>query len=235
MRKITEQEINQIFNFTKKHYVEHYDVQVELVDHLANAIENQWKQNSNISFDDALQMEFKKFGVFGFTGLVEQKQAELHKFYNKMLWNEVLKFISIPKVIITIALYLAIYFFVKNTGSLGELIALAFLLISFLFFMVDGLRYIYKIKKDQKKQGKSWLIQSVAQAVFSLPTIGLTGGYFSIVSRLFEDNLGISNAGIHFLTAFIVFQTICVFVFYKIIKPSLNNSIQETENRFQVI
>ncbi len=42
MRKITEQEINQIFDFTKKHYVEFYDVQVELVDHLANAIEDQF-------------------------------------------------------------------------------------------------------------------------------------------------------------------------------------------------
>ncbi len=58
MRKITEQEINQIFYFTKKHYVEFYDVQVELVDHLANAIEDQWKENSNISFEDALQIEF---------------------------------------------------------------------------------------------------------------------------------------------------------------------------------
>ena len=79
MRKITEQEINQIFDFTKKHYVEHYDVQVELVDHLANAIEDQWKENPNILFEDALQTEFKKFGIFWFTGLVEQKQSELQK------------------------------------------------------------------------------------------------------------------------------------------------------------
>ena len=114
-KRLTNQQIEQLFDFTKKHYVEHYDVQVELVDHLANAIEDQWKENPNILFEDALQTEFKKFGVFGFTGLVEQKQAELHKHYNKMLWSEVLKFISIPKVIITVAMYLLIFFFLKKS------------------------------------------------------------------------------------------------------------------------
>jgi len=233
MRKITEQEINQLFDFTKKHYVEHYDVQVELVDHLANAIEDQWKENPNILFEDALQTEFKKFGIFGFTGLVEQKQAQLHKHYTKMLLHEVLKFISLPKVIITVALYLGIYFFIKSTGSIGEVITLGFLVISFLFFMVDGLRFVFKMKKEQKKQGRSWLIQSVAFSVFSLPTVGLSGGYFSIVNQLFSRNLNISNSGIHFLTIFVVFQMIFMFVFYKVVKPSLNQSIQDTEKRFQ--
>ncbi len=233
MRKITEQEINQIFDFTKKHYVEFYDVQVELVDHLANAIEDQWKENPNIMFEGALQTEFKKFGIFGFTGLVEQKQTDLHKYYNKMLLREVLKFISLPKVIITAALYLVIYFFIENTGSLGEVITLGFLVISFLFFMVDGFRFIFKIKKEQKKQGRSWLIQSVAFSVFSLPTVGLSGGYFSIVNQLFAQNLNISNSGIYFLTTFVVLQIILMFVFYRVIKPSLNQSIKETEKRFQ--
>src|SRR5690554_2779044 len=105
MKKITDEQIEQLFDFTRKHYVEHYDVQVELVDHLANAIETQWAENPNVSFEDALEIEFKKFGVFGFTGLVEQKQNELHKHYNKMLWNEILKFVSIPKALITAVLY----------------------------------------------------------------------------------------------------------------------------------
>src|SRR5690606_26447043 len=179
MRKITEKEIEQLFDFTKKHYVEHYDVQVELVDHLANAIEDQWKENSNISFEDALEKEFKKFGVFGFTGLVEQKQTELHKHYNKMLRNEVLKFLSIPKAIITVILYVTLFFILKNTGKLGETISLTILLLSFIYFIIDGLRFIFKIKRQQKMQGRNWLIQSVAQSVFSLPVIYLTGFGFS--------------------------------------------------------
>jgi len=235
MRRITEQEIKLLFDFTKKHYVEFYDVQVELVDHLANAIEEQWKENPKLSFDEALQIEFKKFGIFGFTSLVEQKQAELHKYYNKMLWNELLQFISIPKVIVTIALYLGVYFFIINTNEIGEMFALGALIISFTFFMIDGLRYIYKIRKEQKKQDRSWLIQSVAHSVFTMPTAGLSGGYFSIINAFFSNEFGISNARIHFLSVFIVFQLLCIFIFYKVIKPSFTKSIQETEKRYQLI
>lgn len=233
MRKITEVEINQLFTFTKKHYVEFYDVQVELVDHLANAIEEQWKTNPNISFDDALDIEFKKFGIFGFTGLVEQKQNELHKYYNKMLWKKIVKFLSIPKVVITILLYLSVFYTLKNYGTLGEIIILVLLITLFTYFMIDGLRYIFKIKKTQKNQGRSWLIQSVAQSVFALPNIGISGAYYTFISRFFEENYNLTNVGFHFLSAFFVFQVICTFVFYKIIKPSLNKSIQETEKRFQ--
>src|SRR5690554_3260520 len=235
MRKITKAEINQLFDFTQKHYVEFYDVQVELVDHLANAIEAQWTENPEISFEEALQIEFKKFGVFGFTSLVEQKQRELIKYYNKMFLNEVLKFVSIPKAILTAVLYMCIYFFLTKTGSLGEVIALVLLLGSFIYFMIDGFRYIYKIKREQQKKSRSWLIQSVAKTTFTIPNIGLGGAYYSIVNNMFENNLGISNIGIHFLTFFLVFHIIFMFVFYKVLKPSLNKSIQETEQKYRLV
>ena len=38
--KLTEEQIQQLYKFTRQHYVEHYDVQTELVDHLANDIEH---------------------------------------------------------------------------------------------------------------------------------------------------------------------------------------------------
>jgi hypothetical protein len=42
--------------------MEWYDLQSELVDHLANAIETQWQENPKLSFNEALNKEFK-FGV----------------------------------------------------------------------------------------------------------------------------------------------------------------------------
>ena len=231
-KRLTNQQIDQLFTFTKKHYVEHYDVQVELVDHLANAIEDQWKENPSILFEDALQTEFKKFGVFGFTGLVEQKQSDLHKYYNKMLLREVLKFISIPKAIITVAMYLLIFFFLKKTGSFGEIVMLSLILGSFLFYSIISFRFIYKIRKQQKMQGKKWLIQSVTQALFSLPLIG-AGGYYQMVNSFFEKQFELSFVGLHFLTTFSLLQFICIYVLHRIIKPKLLQSIKETEKRFQ--
>ena len=48
--KLTNQQIEQLFTFTRQHYVEYYDLQSELVDHLANAIEEQWKEKSQTFF-----------------------------------------------------------------------------------------------------------------------------------------------------------------------------------------
>ena len=62
--KLTPQQIEQLYQFTRQHFVEWYDLQTELVDHLANSIETQWQENPKISFEDALKVEFKKFGVF---------------------------------------------------------------------------------------------------------------------------------------------------------------------------
>ena len=230
--KLSAEQIEQLFNFTKKHYVEHYDVQVELVDHLANAIEDQWKENPNILFEDALQTEFKKFGIFGFTGLIEQKQSDLHKYYNKMLLRELLKFISIPKAIITVAMYLLIFFFLKKTGSFGEIVMLSLILGSFLFYSIISFRFIYKIRKQQKIKEKKWLIQSVTQALFSLPLIG-AGGYYQMVNSFFEKQFELSFVGLHFLTTFSLLQFICIYILHRIIKPKLLQSIQETEKRFQ--
>ena len=40
--KLTETQIENLYKFTRQHYVYHYDVQTELVDHLANDIEEIW-------------------------------------------------------------------------------------------------------------------------------------------------------------------------------------------------
>ena len=90
--KLTTEQINQLYTFTRQHYVEWYDLQTELVDHLANAIEEQWQENPKLSFNEALQNEFKKFGVFGFMDVVEGKQRFLQKKYNQIVWSIVKTF-----------------------------------------------------------------------------------------------------------------------------------------------
>jgi SPX domain protein involved in polyphosphate accumulation len=93
--KLSAEQIERLYQFTRQHYVEYYDLQTELVDHLANAIEEQWQQNPKLSFEEALQIEFKKFGVFGFMDVVEQRQSALNKKYNKLVLNELKTFFSL--------------------------------------------------------------------------------------------------------------------------------------------
>jgi SPX domain protein involved in polyphosphate accumulation len=95
--KLSAEQIERLYQFTRQHYVEYYDLQTELVDHLANAIEEQWQQNPKLSFENALQIEFKKFGVFGFMDVVEQRQSALNKKYNKLVLNELKTFFQFQK------------------------------------------------------------------------------------------------------------------------------------------
>ncbi|PIE98900.1 MAG: hypothetical protein CR961_01445 [Polaribacter sp.] len=76
--KLTAEQIQDLYKFTRQHYVEHYDVQTELVDHLANDIEQICKEKPSLTFTEARDISFKKFGVFGFMEVVEQKQGELY-------------------------------------------------------------------------------------------------------------------------------------------------------------
>ena len=233
--KLTEQQIEQLFTFTKKHLVEHYDVQVELVDHLANAIEAQWAENPNISFEDALEKEFKSFGVFGFTGLVEQKQNELYKHYNQLMWKEVLSFFTIPKIILTICLYFALFVVLKNFMPYSEIIFMSLTLLIFLYVIVDGFAFIRNIKKQQKKTNKNWLIQSVATQVYSLPMIGSFSPFYSVFRQLFENESKSLSVGYFYLvSAFLLLMFIATYVLIYRLEPVLKNEIAKTEQKFKL-
>src|SRR5690606_27850531 len=118
MKKISKEQIAVLFIFTKKHLVEHYDVQVELVDHLANAIEQQWIENPTISFEDALEKEFKKFGVFGFSGLVEQKQVALQNHYWEMIKKEFINYFSVPRIILSGTFFYGLFLVFSDPDTL---------------------------------------------------------------------------------------------------------------------
>ena len=83
--ELTKEQIQGLYKFTREHFVEHYDVQTELVDHLANDIEQIWKEKPQLTFREARDTSFKKFGVFGFMDILSEKQKFMEKKYCKIL------------------------------------------------------------------------------------------------------------------------------------------------------
>lgn len=59
--KTLKEHIAQLYLFTNKHYVIYYYAQTELVDHLANNIEQIWEEKPNVSFEETRDISFKKF------------------------------------------------------------------------------------------------------------------------------------------------------------------------------
>lgn len=159
--KLTEQQIGQLYSFTQKHYVEFYDVQTELVDHLANGIEATLADNSEINFDQALNAEFQKFGVMGFSEVVEQKINALEKCYRKMVWTQILEFFKLPKIILTAFLIYLLYLLIQSLDNVNIII----IPLAISLFAVHII-YLYKnskiIKARKKETGKKWLFESTA-------------------------------------------------------------------------
>lgn len=165
--KLSAEQIERLYQFTRQHYVEWYDLQTELVDHLANAIEKQCQENPKLSFDEALQMEFKKFGVFGFMEVVEQRQAALNKKYNKLVLNELKTFFSIPKIIVTFLAF-GIVFYTSNYLQQGVFIIQLFFLVLCVLFFVGLTTLANRNKKNSKATGKKWLLKEIIFGYSSL-------------------------------------------------------------------
>lgn len=98
--KLTEDQIKELYSFTRRRLVVHYDLQTELVDHLANGIEQQWLLDPTVSFKEALQIEFKKFGHFGFRNVLKRRKKAINGRYNKLLLTFYLEYFKFPKIIL---------------------------------------------------------------------------------------------------------------------------------------
>jgi len=159
MKTLSDNQVDQLFEFTKQHYVEWYDVQVELVDHLANGIEIQWKEVPDTPFKDALAIEFKKFGIFGFSDLVEEKTMALNKFYRKQVWFYFKAFFRFPVIVGTL-FYMGLLFLIFHHLDNKLYVLVPFLIVFFLTLSMYSINQKKQIKTRFIKTQKKWLIDN---------------------------------------------------------------------------
>ncbi len=76
--QLSKDQIDQLFAFTKRKMVHWYDLQVELVDHLAERIEEEMNADPKLSFDAALAKVYAGFGIFGFAKIVQERSKSLY-------------------------------------------------------------------------------------------------------------------------------------------------------------
>ena len=157
--KLTKEQIQQLYTFTRQHYVEHFDVQTELVDHLANDIEQIWQEQPNLSFEQARDISFKKFGVFGFMDVVGERQKAMSKKYQKLLWSFAKDWFKLPKMIVTALIFIIIYTGISSTY--GKYFMYAIFLLMIIFSGYKGY-FIHKQFKNRIQQtSKKWMLEEM--------------------------------------------------------------------------
>lgn len=145
--KLTKEQIQYIDSYLIKNEVKYWDVRLELLDHIALAVEDHMNING-MSFDKALLVTHQAFGnttkVYaiytgklmkeglyagnqGFKDFEKQKQKDIGKKYTRLHWQGLKQLLVSPKfllehVLFSIVLYLCFMFFVKTSIILGFII-----------------------------------------------------------------------------------------------------------------
>lgn len=174
--ELTPQQIEHLFAFTKKKLVHWYDLQVELVDHLAARIEEEMEADPRLEFEKALDKVYKGFGIFGFAKIVQEKSQQLERASGKM-WNKaLLNFFRWPKIIHLIFL-ISFNWIISNQFN-STILAIIFITLYLTASWILFSRY-QKIKKSATKN--LMVLQfspgSVSGGVIFYQLILMTGNY----------------------------------------------------------
>ncbi len=209
-RTISTEETNQLFEFCHRHFVYHYDLQVELVDHLASSMEEQWETQPELSFEEALKNTFKKFGIHGFSKIKEQKQKELTRKYNRLIWKYVLEFFSWPKIVMTAAFTLVlatIFKIVENdVWVLVPVFAGLTLFMLYYYFLIFPKKF-----KSAKVNGKKFLLLEQLKRGQQISFLAMQLAIQTPnLSRIFSFHALQNNASIFGVSLFIVLLTIMI-------------------------
>jgi hypothetical protein len=226
--KLSAAQIDHLYLFTRQHYVEYYDLQTELVDHLANAIELEWEINPTLSFETLLNKEFKKFGVFGFMDVVEEKQKAMNKIYNKLVWGHFKTFFKFPQIIGTL-LSIFLLFQLMKSFSISYDVATAIALLLLISFWVGLIRMSNKRKKTAKEEGKRWLLNEIIYGYSSLAGMS----YLPIQIFLHFENKS-SQMMLFFMSLFIVSILIIEYIIFFIIPSKAQEYLEKTYPEYKV-
>jgi hypothetical protein len=181
---LNSQQIDQLFGFCKKHYVHYYDVQVELVDHLANAVEEAMRQDESLSFEEALEKVYAGFGYAGFAHVVDAHIKSALKKNSDLRWKLFWSYFTWPKIGMMACLVLVLSAVLQIDPDVFWYVFMIVLLILMVYeFLLDR-----KIRRFMKKNANGLLI---TQAGTERPfvQIWLLGQFINFLGKRITDPL----------------------------------------------
>lgn len=177
-RELTTEQIDVLFEYCYFRCVFHYDVQVEIVDHLATAIENLWETNPEMPFDEAMYLAGEHFGGdLGFSTFRHEKEKALRKKYRRLLWQFVADYYKFPKIMITLLLTFTLYT-ALNFSENDQWIVVSLVALFFGFSLFYGLYYRPKHVQIKTEKGYSFLLNDISIKGVLSKTGTSFGGYF---------------------------------------------------------
>lgn len=106
---ISKEEYKYLFEYTARHYTKYYDVQIEVIDHLASSIDELRSEDPSKGFRVALNEAYKNLPGRDFAKVIVEKEKMLAKYWKKQMNEYLLKYLSWPLVLVLIIFTGGIY------------------------------------------------------------------------------------------------------------------------------
>lgn len=153
-RQVSQEEVLALHQFCIRHFVSHYDVRLELVDHLASSIENIWALDPEVSFQAALEKVYASYGKTGFRKLMREKELAIENTFNKGVFKILRSFFSWPQIL-SLLMLIAVCryffeFFGQNDAYTPTVFCICFLSAAFLFCIITAIFFYKKMKSLTK-------------------------------------------------------------------------------------
>jgi hypothetical protein len=151
--ELTKEQLLQIDNYILSCGIKYYDVRAEIVDHFANILEEKLAKNPELDFKKEIVNIHRNFSGSGFSKLLEEKTKSVQKKFYKQSLKHLITFFKLPRIIITIALFYALFLLMNLFEDKKDFFFWAY---TFLLFIV--FRVFYQNKKTKKEKIERFLV-----------------------------------------------------------------------------
>ncbi|WKV11680.1 hypothetical protein [Marivirga harenae] len=166
--KLAPHQIEQIKSWISKRGFTHTDVQYEIIDHVASAIESKMEENPDIELEDAFSQVHKSFGIFGFAEIEEAIVNRLNKELLHSYWQALLAIFSTKRMLIPSLIIVILSLVSVRLPEYFDLVVQGLLMA----FMTLYLTYTY-ITYRSKKYLKNYISFKAAFAIVPLLAVNV--------------------------------------------------------------
>jgi hypothetical protein len=150
---LTDEQVQELYAYCNRKGIHYYDVQVEIVDHMANAIEAKMQADPSMEFKKALEEVHVSFGSFGLKEIVRSKSIYMRKSYKQMRRKLLWSYFTFPKVALTILLILLVTTYQQFSVSANMLMyGLSAMGLVFLYMFISQELLNKKIRKQHRQK-----------------------------------------------------------------------------------
>jgi len=161
--ELTTKQLEEVDRYISCCGIKYYDVRAEIVDHFASVLEQRLEENPTLDFKKEIVNIHKNFSENGFYNLLKDKTESVHKKFYVSSLKHLLSFFKLPKIIISIALFLGLNEILKITKDKNNF----FFILSVIGILIM-FQMLIRVSIKRKKKTVSFLVLNKSDSFMQL-------------------------------------------------------------------